>query len=68
MACGGMIFKTNFKFSNNNLNFILGYYCSMDLQRQSGHSGLCQDTSSLVVPTFDTKVTEYLSSGGFFFL
>ena len=32
------------------------------------HSGLFPDTSSLVVPTFDTKVTEDLCSGWVFFL
>ena len=37
---------------------LLCYYCSLGLKMQSKHSVLCPDTSSLVVPTFDTKVTE----------
>ena len=43
------------------------YYCPINLKRQSEHSGLGPNTSSLVVPTFDTKVTEYLCSGWVFF-
>ena len=39
----------------------------LHLKRQSEQSRLRRDTSNLVVPTFDTKVTEYLCSGGFFF-
>ena len=37
------------------------------LKRQSEHSRLRPDTSSLVVTNFDTKVTEYLCSGWVFF-
>ena len=39
------------------------YYCTIVPKRQSEHSGLYLDTTSLVVPTFDTKITEYLCSG-----
>ena len=42
------------------------YCCSINLKKQSEHSGLRLDTSSLV-PTFDTKVEEYLCSGWVFF-
>ena len=42
------------------------YFCSIDLKRQSEHSGLRPDTSSLVVPILDTKVTKYLARVGFF--
>ena len=48
--------------------FCLCYYCSINVKRQSKLSGLCPDTSNLVVPTFDKKVTEYLCSGCVFFL
>ena len=41
-------------------------YCSTNLNRQSDYSRLRTNTSSLVVPTFDTKITENLCSGGFF--
>ena len=34
--------------------------------RSFGHPGICYH--KLVVPTFDTKVTEYLCSGWVFFL
>ena len=56
MACGGMIsLKKNFKFKNFFFHFILlhlnflCYCCSINLKSQSEHSGLCPDTSSLVV-------------------
>ena len=65
MACGGLIFIKNFKFKNFFFHF---YYILLNIKRQSENSGLRPDTSSLVVPTSDTKVTEYLCSGGFFFL
>ena len=77
MACGVMIFTKNlnffFKFFFHFIFFFLqlnfsSYFCFIDLKRQSEHSGLRHDTSSLVVPTFDTKVTEYLCSGWVFFL
>ena len=74
MARGGMIFKKSSNFGKKKFHFILlhfifiGYYCSLNIKKQSEHSGLRPDTSSLVFPTFDTKVTEYLCSGGFFFL
>ena len=32
------------------------------------YSGIQVEKSHIIVPTFDTKVTEYLCSGGFFFL
>ena len=40
----------------------------MDLEKQSELSVLRPDTSSFVVPTFATKVTEYLCLGWFFVL
>ena len=73
MARGGMIFKKNSNFGKKNFHFILlhfifiGYYCSLNIKKQSEHSGLRPDTSSLVFPTFDMKVTEYLCSGWVFF-
>ena len=77
MACGVMIFIEKFSnFRNFFFHFILFhliflcclcYYCSINAKRQSELSGLRPDTSSLVVPTFDTKVTEYLCSGWVFF-
>ena len=66
-----------FQFIFISFNFLCYYCCSINLKRQSEHSGLRPDTSSLVVltfdtkkivPTFDTKVTEYLCSGWVFFL
>ena len=73
MTCGGLIFIKNFNFKKKISFYFISfnlfcYYCSIILKRQSEHSGLCPDTSSLAVPTFDTKVTEYLCSGRFFFL
>ena len=56
MACGGIIFiykknqileKKIFHFVLFNLIFFC-YYCSINLIRQSEHSGLFPDTSSLV--------------------
>ena len=44
------------------------FHCSINLKRQSELSGLGPDTNSLVDPIFVTNVTEYLCSGGFFFL
>ena len=46
MACGGYFLQ---KISNFNfIKFIFScYYCSIDLKRQSEHSGLCYYTSSL---------------------
>ena len=74
MACGGGVnFTKNLKFEQKNFIFYLlhlifsCYYCSIDLKRQSEHSGTRPDTSSFVVPTFDTKVTEYFFSGWVFF-
>ena len=70
----GLIFTkkiSNFRkhFSIYFVSFsFLCYYCSINLKRQSEHSRLCSDTSSLVVPTFVTKETEYLCSGWVFFL
>ena len=54
MACGGMIFKKNFKFKKKSsfyfisFIFFMYYCCSINLKRQSEHSGLRPDTSSLV--------------------
>ena len=75
MAGGGDVFtkkisnflEKKFNFTLLHLNFPC-YYCSIDLKRHSEHSVLCHDTSSLVVPTFDKKVTEYLCSGWVLFL
>ena len=50
--------KNKFRFILIHLIILLCYYCSLGLKMQSKHSVLCPDTSSLVVPTFDTKVTE----------
>ena len=61
MTCGrgggGVIFTKNLNFFLKKVFFILSsflhsifscYYCSINLKRQSEHSGLCLDTSSLV--------------------
>ena len=54
MLCGEMIFIKSFnfqkkKFHFNSLHLIFPcYYCSINLKRQSQHSGLRPDTSSLV--------------------
>ena len=55
MACRGMIFLKNFKsFRKQNVHFVFihlifkCYFCSMNLKRQSEHSGLRPDASSLV--------------------
>ena len=69
MACGVIIVYKKFQILEKKMHFILlqivflGYYCSINLKRQPEHSGLRPDTSSLVVPTLDTKVTEYFCSG-----
>ena len=60
MACGGMIFTKNLKkilqFFFIFLHLIFSFYfCFIDLKRQSEHSGLRPDTSSLVI--FKTPVT-----------
>ena len=60
---GGWLSKTisifrKKKFHFISINFFVCYNCSINLKRQSEHSGLCLDTSSLV-----TIVTEYLCSG-----
>ena len=39
------------------------HYIFIDLKRPSENSRFRLDTSSLVIPNFDTKVTEYLCSG-----
>ena len=49
-----MIFIKNFKYKKNSFyfisfNFLCYYCCSINLKRQSEHSGLRPDTSSLVV-------------------
>ena len=49
------------------LKFFSFFYCSIVVKRQTEQSELRPDTCSLIVPTFDTKVTEYLCSGGYFF-
>ena len=51
----------------NEFNFLM-LSLSVNPKKQSEHSGLRRDTSSLVVLTFDTKVTKYFCSGGFIFL
>ena len=64
---GEIIFKKKNSFQFITFNFLC-YCCSTNLERHLEHSGLCPDTSSLVVLTFDTKVSEYLCSGYVFFL
>ena len=55
MACGGMFLQKISNFLETIFNVILlhlnfpCYYCSTDFKRQSEHSGLRPDTSSLVV-------------------
>ena len=54
MACGKMFSQKTSKFLEKKINFILlhlnipCYYCSINFKRQSEHSGLRPDTSSLV--------------------
>ena len=53
MAYGGMIFisfnlKKKMSFCVISFNFFKCYYCSINLRRQSEHSGICPDTISLV--------------------
>ena len=55
MACVGMIFIKKFQILEKkisfyfiSLNFLCYYYCSINVKRQSEHSGLRPDTSSLV--------------------
>ena len=50
-----------------NLSLLFDVSMLLLLHRQSEYSGLRPDTSSLVVPSFDTKVMEYLCSGWVFF-
>ena len=64
---GGMISFKKVSFYFDTFYFLLGYYCSINLKKWSEQSGLCLDTSSLIVPTFDTKVTDYLCSAWVFF-
>ena len=65
MACGGMISFKKIKFKKFLFHFILlhfifiGYYCSLNIKRQSEHSRLRPDTSSLV--NFEFKTTVFLS-------
>ena len=40
--------KQNLSFNFIFNTFFKSYYCSINLKRQSEHSGLCPDTSSLV--------------------
>ena len=56
--------KLSFHFLHLTFSF---YYCSLVVKKQTEQSGLRSDPCSFVVPTFDTKVTEYLCSGWFFF-
>ena len=54
MACGRMILKKKWNFIRKKIHFILlnfffkCYYCSINPKRQLEHSGIRQDTSSLV--------------------
>ena len=59
-----MIFIKKFKFSIYfiTFNFFIGYNCSINIKRQSEHSGLCPDTSSLVL------FLVILSCGGMIFM
>ena len=66
MACGGIIFiKKISNFREKKFHFILFhliflcYYCSINLKRQSEHSGLRPDTSSIV--TFFNQVLKLVS-------
>ena len=43
MACGWIYFFKNYQFKS-----FSSYFCSIELKRQSEHSGLRSDTSSLV--------------------
>ena len=74
---GGSFLSKKFQILEKRFSFVLFrliflcclcYYCTINVKRQSKLSGLCPDTSSLVVLTFDTKLTEYLCSGWVFFL
>ena len=59
-----MVFIKNFKFSIYfvTFNFFIGYYCSINIKRQSEHSELRPDTSSLVL------FVVILSCGGMIFM
>ena len=48
MACGGMIFIKNFKFILFHLIFFMYYCCSINLKRQSEHSGLRELTRAVL--------------------
>ena len=63
MACGGIILTKNLKIKKKSFFFVTckffsGSYCFMDLNRQSEHSGLRPDISSLVM--FLCLVSAYL--------
>ena len=66
MACGGMIFIKNFKLKKNNFflnfitfNFLMLLLLHKNLKRQSEHSGLRLDTSSVVHFVQVTGVNSY---------
>ena len=70
MACGGDFHRKNFKLKkkfiffiifNLLMFFILCYYCSINLTRQSEHSGLCPDTS-IVVLYFEAEIGRFKRS------
>ena len=68
LALGFEIGSTKFTFKQK----LIKHY-SRPIKGQLEHSGLLlsgtqiYEQSCFIVPTFDTKVTEYLCSGGFFF-
>ena len=43
------ILEKKISFNFIAFNFFIGYYCSINIKRQSEHSGLRLDTSSLVI-------------------
>ena len=53
---------SNFHFYFITFNSYIGYYCSINIKRRSEHSGLCPDTSSLVL------FLVILSCGGMIFM
>ena len=64
MACGGMFFIKKFQILEKKFSFyfitfsFFCYYCTINLKRQSEHSGLRPDTSSLVffgISTFKVR-------------
>ena len=65
MACGGMIFTKKILKLEKSLFYIFFscYYCSIDLKRQSEHSGLLPDTEQSNL-CWGTKQTSDVSNIG----